>query len=824
MRAPINEATGTSGETEVHGEFERLGWAAVHDSRHDTGTDLFLRPRDARRFELGVVMGAQVKTGPSFFRTPRTDDAGSIDGWWYAESDRKHFDLWLNHALPHVVILRDQKTDTSYWAHVRDDAVIPTGKGAKIFVPIVNTIDVEHNDELLKIAMTQGSSMGLEGSAWNQASVLPRDRLRYALIAPRVISPHPNRGAVDVDGAEGLAGQVLCRRELNFQLGRETSAVPPEERSMGWYGPNLDEASRSTQWAWRATAALHNWIVSFDLESVAALFEVATTDEETAAAAAMLAGVHLEGGAPDRALEVLDVALGADTAWPADHAWLQALRAWSLLEIGKREQAIDAAFTVLKTRQGMPTDLTVAALAGSATNVLFSASGWHGSPSNRSPSEDQPKATLGELIGNSDTAVSWWRSQLLAWALPHEIDGVFKKWANDKSISFAGADSVHTHLRSASLISIFSADGPAWGDAIALLAKHLLAAGAEDETATLLAALRHGATPHEVELAVSNVVREGPATAARDAAARIDPARSTSSTAAADLAVIRAAGPVLDPQQADDLCHWIIEELSDPSDYRTRVGETFWVEHELTNTLRQVVGAASDEGARRVVDFLVSADHDQNLLVQQELARAIRNVPLDAWTPDDLMRAAQAYEESTGEMRSAFQRVLWKHNEKVRADVIEEASSGATGALNGVSDVEDLPRGACIALISALADETTKLCEGLATGQPLGSRSVSSLVLMNLWHPDHAQWDPVIQALREERLFAVNIEAALRLIADRSDRIPVGVSDSLIEAVRPVLYRDPDRFGDARGAAFEAGPRQSHDCRSAWMGRSMSLA
>jgi hypothetical protein len=59
MRAGQNEATGSSGESEVLAEFERLGWAGVIDSRHDVGTDLYLRPRDNRRFELGAVMGAQ---------------------------------------------------------------------------------------------------------------------------------------------------------------------------------------------------------------------------------------------------------------------------------------------------------------------------------------------------------------------------------------------------------------------------------------------------------------------------------------------------------------------------------------------------------------------------------------------------------------------------------------------------------------------------------------------------------------------------------------------------------------------------------------------
>ena len=80
MRAPKNEATGTSGESEVLAQFERLGWGGVIDSRHDTGTDLYLRPRDARRYELGAVMGVQVKTGSSYFQIPAEGRRGN-DHW-----------------------------------------------------------------------------------------------------------------------------------------------------------------------------------------------------------------------------------------------------------------------------------------------------------------------------------------------------------------------------------------------------------------------------------------------------------------------------------------------------------------------------------------------------------------------------------------------------------------------------------------------------------------------------------------------------------------------------------------------------------------------
>ena len=79
MRAPKNEATGTSGESEVKAEFERLGWGVMSGSEHDLGTDLLLLPRDERRFDLGTALGAQVKTGPSQFSNEYKVD-GKIAG------------------------------------------------------------------------------------------------------------------------------------------------------------------------------------------------------------------------------------------------------------------------------------------------------------------------------------------------------------------------------------------------------------------------------------------------------------------------------------------------------------------------------------------------------------------------------------------------------------------------------------------------------------------------------------------------------------------------------------------------------------------------
>ena len=93
VRASRQEQVGGAGVSEVSAAFERLGWGVVENSRHDLGTDLFVLARDERLFDLGMVVGVQVKTGGEgsrYFREPVRDDEGHLRGWWFRDDDRRH--------------------------------------------------------------------------------------------------------------------------------------------------------------------------------------------------------------------------------------------------------------------------------------------------------------------------------------------------------------------------------------------------------------------------------------------------------------------------------------------------------------------------------------------------------------------------------------------------------------------------------------------------------------------------------------------------------------------------------------------------------------
>ena len=150
----------------------------------------------------------QVKAGPSYFAQPARAEDRSLLGWWYYEEDADHFDDWVTHGLPHLLVLHDLDRRVSYWVHVTAKAVESTGKGAKILVPAHQTIDPEHLDELLDVAASHKPVIDLQGTAWaaSARNLPPARRLRHALLVPRLVALHPNTGFETVIGpGEALA-------------------------------------------------------------------------------------------------------------------------------------------------------------------------------------------------------------------------------------------------------------------------------------------------------------------------------------------------------------------------------------------------------------------------------------------------------------------------------------------------------------------------------------------------------------------------------------------------------------------------------------------
>lgn len=803
MRAPKNEAKGSSGESEVLAQFESLGWAGMIDSRHDTGTDLYLRPRDARRYELGAVMGAQVKTGASYFNSPKKDADGTITGWWFPEDDREHFDYWLRHALPHMVILRDQDRKLSFWVHITPERVVSTGTGAKILVPASQTVDAGHNEALSDVALTQLPTPTWDGTAWTGAVHLaPIDEVRHALITPRLIAPHPNLAPDSISGLEALAMQVLFRDDLARILKPMSLPTLAGENDAEQKGLSLDDAREADDWCWRATAAVHLWHYQGEPADLLQLVDRASTPSERAAASVLCCVYHFDENAPDTALQVLQDALAYDDYSPVDHAWLEAQRARVLLEVGQHEEAFDLAMKTQRIHREAPSDVTAAAIAGACARTSFRASGWM-------------QGDIANIIQRSDNPASWWRTQVMSYGLSAHLSEQFRSWSKDVSIRIGGSDTAHKRLLSAALLASCAGDHDGWRGAIGALAEHFLITTRPtddpDRVAGRLTLLRLSGDSKSTGRATRHIVHSGPTMAARIAASSVDLSRSTRTTASADIELLTAAGDVLEPAHADEICAWALAMLQEPQDYLERARPTFIVRYKIIDLLKAMVWTLSEDALHNVIDYLLDQPPVTDDGTAQTLARLIHTIPASAWRESDRQRAANRCDGDASYLREAFLRVSAPAVVESREQILQQARAGELIAFEAIDDVRTLPSDAVNALTDRLCGVIDNLIDDAAKGAYSfgGLDPGEALTLLGVWHPSSGRWDRIEALLTAPSVRPQQQSGALQVLAIHGAMLADPIKKQLVEAVSALRNREPvrtffDDDEDIRGLAAEA--------------------
>jgi hypothetical protein len=238
MQFTEEQAVGDIGETDTDSNFQRIGWAKCVKLLQDVGTDLLTFARDENRNELSLPVGLQVESSEKEFLTP-ADNLNGAGGWWHYERDHRHMDFWIRHGFPHLLVLTDVANRVSYWQHVTGSIVVPTdGIGYKIFVPHANVVNVANARRLIDVAVAGSKrSYTLPGSVWNgRDDIAVTARWRHALVAPRLIAPHPNRMLEELQPDHALA----LYAEMRFGELERYSPLPGSQmtgsgsRTFGW--------------------------------------------------------------------------------------------------------------------------------------------------------------------------------------------------------------------------------------------------------------------------------------------------------------------------------------------------------------------------------------------------------------------------------------------------------------------------------------------------------------------------------------------------------------------------------------------------------------
>lgn len=189
-----------------------LGWACREQPQElDTGVDVTIEVvRDDEA--TGILFGAQVKSGKSFFKE-KTPDGIIFRG------KPKHLDYWLRHSLPIAVILHDPGEDRCYWQHVTEENIERTQKGWKMAVPFSQQLD-ETNRPLLEGVAAGGpaairlNQLRLE-RPWME---LIEGSSGFLLEAEEWVNKSSGRGTIRLL-AQDTRGAIILAREWDVMLG-----------------------------------------------------------------------------------------------------------------------------------------------------------------------------------------------------------------------------------------------------------------------------------------------------------------------------------------------------------------------------------------------------------------------------------------------------------------------------------------------------------------------------------------------------------------------------------------------------------------------------
>ncbi len=481
-----------------------------------------------------------------------------------------------------------------------------------------------------------------------------------------------------------------------------------------------------------------------------------------------------------------------------------AQRARLLLELGDDDLARAAAVSVQPIRQSAPTDVTAAAIAGSAAILLFNSSDWQ-------------SQQLGEVIAAADNAASWWRAQVTAQGLEAMSARAYSAWGRDRSVTIGGEDVANNSLFSASFVASNAADQAGWRHLTRLLGQDMLMrldrSSDPQGVRDALNALRVAGDEKGLKLAVQHLVADGPTAGVTKIAAEVDLEQSTRTTALADLALFRSAGDVLDDQTVARTVDWLIKTLADPSAFEQHSG-TYWLELALVEALAAVTPAAQGTQLSAIADYLESLpregeiDPGRQQVLSQWWATIVRALPRAALSEERTRSLAARSKGYRPELRTPIRGLLARFDSDERTRLMDEAAAGSQSALEALGNVKALPGETAAAVIAGIAREVEQVREHAHEGRfGMSHDAGQALVVLNAWHPDVSQWTPLYELLADSAVSDADKRGALGALAGLVDQLPADARETLKPLAAGVAERasdavpDPfDRQRDAKGA------------------------
>ncbi|HET8815621.1 MAG TPA: hypothetical protein VFM51_11800 [Solirubrobacterales bacterium] len=637
--------------------------------------------------------------------------------------------------------------------------------------------------------------MKWEGSSWEGYEPSEDARIRYALIVPRLLAPHPNRGAEgSLRPDQGLALAVLVRiHNLQSYLSELDDT------------PDFSELGQSSDWSWRFVGAFFERLEG----DTTILLDVAkeAPDAPSRAAASVAAACALNDLARvDEALLLMEAAQEVGGYGPVDRAWLDVQQARFSREIGHLDQALSLANDVRSRLMAVEGDPTADAIDASAAALILAL---------RFP--DSPEFFAQALVAG-DSVATWWRVQAISSSTGATVKREFEAWARDTRITIGGEDVPYNRMLAASLMTSHSGDQIGWANQTSAIAKDALLRldrrADSDHVREGLTGLRRGGDEKALKVALVHLAQDGPAEAIRAAASEVELSRSTHTTAAADLTTFELSGDLLDSGTADRAVSELLSILAEPKQFSERTTPTFLLEVKLVETLAGVLPAAGDLRRRAVIERLreMAPVGEDNQLLAQAWANLLWSMPTAAWSQELAQELGSGADRHHTVLEQALLGIAVRHggDDEARKRLLREAREGSPAALGELGSVVELSEEAAAEIIARLSERVRdRIAEATGRISHGGRDPAEALAVMNLWHPAMAEWDPLLELLRTEGMADSYMLRTLVALASSAERIPPSVARRLRPTITDLVSRTPlerspfDSRADVRGPALD---------------------
>lgn len=759
MQQPKNRQLGAKGQTAVKLFFEVLDWGAVEVSEHDLGTDVIVQVRDTDLTDMSLSLGVQVKTGDSWFKEEA--EVEGQPGWIFRESDAKHANYWSNNPLPHILVIQNGECTKRYWAFLNRETIQPTkGKGFTVFVPASQPLERSFRPVWIEATEKALKRMALEGSRWSfDVSSLPdSQRARYALLASRLVVPHPNKsGKASISWAEAVA---ICISVEAEKWERNADRHPEV--------PHVPDAAVNEEWGWRFAAAIYHWIYHADTKSLESLDSSGQVHQHQIAHAIATAVALVENGRIDEAAEYLK-RFAVEAEFSVDQAWLSVHRSHLAMERGDIEEARRLAQLSYAQLAPVGADVTASSIRAASAWAIFDTA-------------EMLTLDVGPVVSALDNPSSWWLTQTTSAGLGAAFKQHFRNWSHDKSVIFGATNIPENALHSSTVQAQLSGSFAQAENYTSLRAKIQLSIPSDrgGHPLSALDALRLAGDEKGLALAIAEIGRTGPLDDLRELVHRVRLVSMTRTSSRADLRVLQYAGIYAETQHARNLADFLLSALEDPQAFGGRISARYLVVPALLEALAGLQNFLHPEHWSRLVELLVTRPQDEVSAVS-----LLRLLDAATISDEDRDRFKSVFSEAPAWYQNVLLTAASTRTVGNREDVRRQLLAGNVGALASLQGridnlEQDEARAVSAALSSAVeADQGRQLTEVV-----IGSRDVASdLAMVIINFPDLDGWNALIHYFGDPVVATYRKREAALTISRNAHSVPASVRSRLRDAV-----------------------------------------